>query len=97
MVDNPYYYVDNNQHNNVGYEMKTIQMTIDEDLLFRVDQAIRSLGIPRSAFIRQALERSLHDLAVAEMEQKQIAGYKQHPVSVGEFDIWEAEQVWGEI
>jgi len=76
--------------------MKTIQMTIDEDLLKRVDQAILSLGIARSAFIRQALEHSLINLAIAEMEQKQILGYQQHPVSEGEFDLWEAEQAWGE-
>jgi len=75
--------------------MKTIQMTIDEDLLKRVDQAILSLGLARSAFIRQALERSLHDLTIDEMEQKQISGYRQHPVAEGEFDIWEAEQAWG--
>jgi metal-responsive CopG/Arc/MetJ family transcriptional regulator len=84
-------------YNNVEHVMKTIQMTIDEDLLERVDQAILSLGIARSAFIRQALERSLRDLVVAEMEQKQIAGYQQHPVSKAEFNIWEAEQVWVEI
>jgi predicted DNA-binding protein len=93
---NTHYYMDNHPHNNMERVMKTIQMTIDEDLLKRVDQAILSLGIARSAFIRQALEHSLHDLTIDEMEQKQIAGYQQHPVAGGEFSAWEAEQAWGE-
>ena len=74
--------------------MKTIQMTIDETLLEQVDQASLSSGVARSAFIRQALEHELRERKIAELEQKQIAGYKKHPVVTGEFDIWEAEQVW---
>lgn len=76
--------------------MKTIQMTIDDALLTRVDQAIQFLGIARSAFIRQALEQALRSQAIVEMEQKQIAGYQQRPVGAGEFDVWEAEQAWGD-
>ena len=76
--------------------MKTIQMTIDEELLERVDQVTESLGIPRSAFIRRALELSLKELAVAKMEKKHIEGYERHPVVPGEFDVWEEEQVWGD-
>jgi metal-responsive CopG/Arc/MetJ family transcriptional regulator len=37
--------------------MKSIQMTIDEELLTVVDQLSRSLKTSRSAFIRHALER----------------------------------------
>lgn len=55
--------------------MKTIQMTIDDDLLKRVDRTIKSLGIARSAFIREALEQALLRLAVVELERKHISGY----------------------
>jgi metal-responsive CopG/Arc/MetJ family transcriptional regulator len=75
--------------------MKTIQMTIDEELLKQVDEAIHLLGVARSAFIREALEQSLQHMRLAEMEQKQIAGYQNQPVKPGEFDIWEGEQDWG--
>ena len=75
--------------------MKTIQMTIDEVLLGRVDSACHSLGVARSAFIRRALELSLCRLSIAEMEQQHIAGYQRLPVQPGEFDIWENEQDWG--
>jgi metal-responsive CopG/Arc/MetJ family transcriptional regulator len=75
--------------------MKTIQMTIDNDLLDRVDQATQALGIPRSAFIRQALELALRDLTITELERKHSEGYRKFPVRQGEFDVWDGEQAWG--
>jgi len=76
--------------------VKTIQMTIEEDLLTQVDQASHSLGVARSSFIRQALKLALRERKIADLEQKQIAGYQRYPVTAGEFDLWEAEQVWEE-
>jgi hypothetical protein len=77
--------------------MKTIQMTIDDTLLGKVDRASRLLGLPRSAFIRQALEEALRDLKVAQLEQAHAAGYQRQPPAEGEFDAWEAEQAWGAL
>ena len=76
--------------------MKTIQMTIDEPLLTRVDRAIKALDMTRSAFIREALEIALRHYQILEMEKKHADGYARQPVEPGEFDIWEDEQVWGE-
>ena len=76
--------------------LKTIQVTIDNVLLERVDGLSDSLGMARSAFIRQALELALRELQVADLEQRQISGYQRQPVTVGEFDDWEDEQAWGE-
>jgi metal-responsive CopG/Arc/MetJ family transcriptional regulator len=75
--------------------MKTIQITIDESLLQKVDQATQLMKVARSQFIRQALEDALRHLAIEKLEQKQAEGYRQHPVAPGEFDIWESEQAWG--
>ena len=75
--------------------MKTIQITIDDTLLLRVDQATHLKKIARSKFIRLALEDSLRQIAIGELEQKQAEGYRRQPVTTGEFDVWEAEQVWG--
>lgn len=75
--------------------MKTIQMTIDEPLLEQVDQRVAELHTTRSAWIREALELALaHDEQLA-LEQQHAAGYDRYPVQPGEFDVWEAEQVWG--
>ena len=76
--------------------MKTIQMTIDEQLLYSVDQAVGNLGTNRSAFIREALEMALQRVRVTQIEKKHADGYANKPVEPGEFDLWESEQVWGE-
>jgi metal-responsive CopG/Arc/MetJ family transcriptional regulator len=76
--------------------MKTIQMTIDDELLAEVDQLTSSLQITRSAFIRSALQLALRHHAILEKEQQHAQGYARHPVTPGEFDAWDTEQVWGE-
>lgn len=75
--------------------MKTIQMTIDEDLLEEVDLLVNQMDITRSAFIRQALRESLQRQKIAEMERKQIEGYLRYPQQPEEFDLWEEVREWG--
>ena len=76
--------------------MKTVQMTLDEDLIAEVDRAARKAKTSRSAFTRTALRAALHQLRVQELEEKQRKGYKNKPVKRGEFDVWHREQVWVE-
>ena len=76
--------------------MKTIQMTIDEQLLKQVDNAVSELQINRSAFIRNALHLALHELYIHKLEAQQARGYRRQPATATEFAEWEPEQVWGE-
>jgi metal-responsive CopG/Arc/MetJ family transcriptional regulator len=76
--------------------MKTVQMTLDEDLIASVDKTAKRLGTTRSGFTRQALKAALRDVRMNELERKHREGYKRKPVKHGEFDAWEAEQVWVE-
>ncbi len=76
--------------------MKTVQMTLDEDLIVSVDKIAKRLGTTRSAFTRQALKSALREDRVNELERKHREGYKRKPVKKGEFGNWEAEQVWVE-
>ena len=76
--------------------MKTIQMTIDDQLLAEVDHVTATLQTTRSAFIRSALQLALRHHAILEKEQQHAKGYAQHPVTPDEFDLWQAEQSWGE-
>jgi metal-responsive CopG/Arc/MetJ family transcriptional regulator len=76
--------------------MKTVQMTLDENLIASVDKVAKRLGTTRSAFTRQALKTALRELRMNELEQKHREGYKRKPVKRGEFEDWEAEQVWVE-
>jgi metal-responsive CopG/Arc/MetJ family transcriptional regulator len=75
--------------------LKKIHITIDEELLMKVDQATQLQRVARSQFIRQFLEDALRQLAIKELERRQSEGYQRMPVIKGEFDIWESEQAWG--
>jgi metal-responsive CopG/Arc/MetJ family transcriptional regulator len=74
--------------------MRTVQMTLDEELVAAVDRVARRLGTSRSAFAREALRDALTRVRVRSFEQKQRDGYARKPVRRGEFNVWEREQVW---
>jgi metal-responsive CopG/Arc/MetJ family transcriptional regulator len=76
--------------------MKTVQMTLDENLIASVDKVAKHLGTTRSAFTRQALKNALKEVRMNELERKHREGYRRKPVKRGEFEDWEAEQVWVE-
>lgn len=76
--------------------MKTVQMTLDDDLVARVDRAVRRLKTTRSAFTRHALQEALRRLVVKERESRHRQGYATKPVRKGEFDVWTGEQLWPE-
>ncbi len=74
--------------------MKTIQMTIEENLLSEVDEAIEALQTSRSAFIRHALREAIQKYKIHQMEEQHRLGYEKYPVQPGEFDVWLEKQVW---
>jgi len=76
--------------------MRTVQMTLDEELVAAVDSVTKKLGTTRSAFAREALRSALKKVKTSELERKQRLGYTRKPVKKGEFDVWENEQNWGE-
>ena len=76
--------------------MKTVQMTLDEDLIARVDRAARRLKTTRSGFTRHALREALKHIATLQRETQHRRGYAAHPVGSREFSGWAAEQVWPE-
>ncbi|MFC1452439.1 ribbon-helix-helix domain-containing protein [Verrucomicrobiota bacterium] len=76
--------------------MKTVQMTLDEDLVRSVDRVTKRLQVSRSAFTRDALRESLAKYSVAQKEKKHREGYERRPVAADEFAVWEAEQDWGD-
>lgn len=72
--------------------MKTVQMTLEPDLVAHVDRAAAKLGLTRSAFARRALRAALERLRQQELELRHRNGYRRKPVRPGEFDAWEREQ-----
>lgn len=76
--------------------MRTIQMTLDDDLVIAVDRVSKRLHMSRSAFTKKALCEAPSRYTLEQLEQKHHQGYEQHPVSIDEFSVCEAEQAWGE-
>ncbi len=75
--------------------MKAIQMTLDDDLVEKVDRIVRELKTTRSAFTRIALRKAIDNLNVSRLEKRHRRGYEIHPVNKDELSIWEREQDWG--
>ncbi len=74
--------------------MRTVQMTLNEDLVEAVDRAAERLGTSRSGFTRQALRDALDRLRVRELEEQHRRGYAQAPVEPGEFDLLAGDAPW---
>jgi metal-responsive CopG/Arc/MetJ family transcriptional regulator len=77
--------------------MKTIQMTLDDELVAAVDQVVKKLKTTRSAFARKALRNAVQQVTVSLHEKKHKKGYGQHPTDKTEFSVWESEQEWGDL
>ncbi|MCK8601860.1 ribbon-helix-helix domain-containing protein [Desulfoferrobacter suflitae] len=77
--------------------MKTVQMTLDEDLVKEVDRVSKQLKTTRSAFTRKALREALERYRIEQLERKHRRGYERHPAGVDEFSVWEPEQAWGDL
>lgn len=76
--------------------MRTIQMTLDDELVTTVDRVVSRLKTTRSAFTRDALREAVAAYTVKRLEQKHRAGYEKHPVTNDELGRWEEEQAWGD-
>jgi metal-responsive CopG/Arc/MetJ family transcriptional regulator len=74
--------------------VRTVQMTLEPELVEAVDKAARRLGTTRSAFARVALRDALARLRIKSLEERHRRGYARRPPRRGEFDRWDAEQVW---
>jgi metal-responsive CopG/Arc/MetJ family transcriptional regulator len=76
--------------------MRTIQMTLDDELVEQVDQIVREQKSTRSAFTRKALRDAIERAQMRALEEKHRQGYALNPVNQEEFSIWEEEQAWGD-
>lgn len=74
--------------------MKTVQMTLDDNLVREVDAIVKKLHTNRSAFARKALSNAISDYYTSRMEMKHKRGYERYPVKDNEFSDWESEQEW---
>jgi len=75
--------------------MRTIQMTLDDELVKPVDTVVREIKTTRSSFTRDALRLAIQRIKARKLEQKHRMGYARKPVAKKEFDVWANEQDWG--
>ena len=76
--------------------MRTIQMTLDDDLVKAVDRVSKELCTSRSAFARKALRDALARYSLEQLERKHRRGYERHPVAADEVSVWKTEHAWGD-
>ena len=76
--------------------MRTIQMTLDDELVTAVDKVVKKLKTTRSAFTRKALKDAIKQVNIDMLEKKHKKGYECYPVGKTEFIVWEPEQEWGD-
>jgi metal-responsive CopG/Arc/MetJ family transcriptional regulator len=76
--------------------MRTIQMTLDDELVKNVDAISKELNTSRSAFTRHALQEAVKQHNIERLELRHRQGYAVHPVNKEEFSVWEKEQDWGD-
>lgn len=76
--------------------MRSIQMTLDEELVAAVDKIVKELNTTRSAFTRDALQTALDRIKLLRLEEKHQKGYLAQPVNGNEFSVWENEHAWGD-
>ena len=74
--------------------MKTIQITIDPELLHLIDNDEESKEKGRSAFLRQAVRYYLEQKRLKSISEKYRSGYSQALEKDDDLTIWEDEQVW---
>ena len=76
--------------------MRTVQMTLEPDLVKSVDQAAKTLRLTRSGFTRMALKQALRHLKTRQLEEQHRKGYQAHPTTREEVGVWESEKAWGD-
>ncbi len=75
--------------------MKTVQMTVDEALLDRVDALVKQAKRTRSEFIREALQREVRRLESERLEREHRESFEREPQDPDE--TWQPSQrAWGE-
>jgi hypothetical protein len=74
--------------------MKTIQITINPELLRRIGDDEESKMKGRSAFLRKAVRYYLEQKKLRSITEQYRSGYTREPSKNDDLNSWEEEQVW---
>jgi metal-responsive CopG/Arc/MetJ family transcriptional regulator len=67
--------------------MRTINLTLDDQLINAVDTVVKKLHTTRSAFTRFALKEALKTVRLQLQKQRHRKGYENAPVYKDEFSV----------
>ena len=76
--------------------MRMIKMSLDEELVKKVDIIASELNMTRSAFTQDALLKAVRLYDNRRLELNHRRGYETQPINQEEFIVWEEEQSWGD-
>ena len=76
--------------------MEIIQLTLDDSLMAKVQQATSALEMTPNDFIKVALERAIQQRDIIAKERQHAEGYAKHPQQAEEIEEWQDEQYWEE-
>ena len=76
--------------------MRTVQMTLEDDLVVSIDTLAKKMKTTRSGITRLVLRDLLAATRSGQLEEKHRRGYQAKPVKDAEFTAWEKEQAWGD-
>jgi metal-responsive CopG/Arc/MetJ family transcriptional regulator len=65
--------------------MRTVQISLDEDLVRTADRVARDLHTTRSALAREALRQAIARIKIQKLEAKHRQGYLRQPEGADEF------------
>ena len=84
----------NYPHYNV--DMKTIQVTVEDELLEKLDKFLRGQVRGRSAFIRECVAERLMRETEKLLERQEEEGYRKNPIHKDEFVIDQEFLPWAQ-
>ena len=73
--------------------MKTIQITIDPELLHKIDNDKEAMKKDRSGFLRQAVQYYLEQKRLKSISEQYCSGYRRESEINDDLISWENEQL----
>jgi metal-responsive CopG/Arc/MetJ family transcriptional regulator len=73
--------------------MKTIQITIDPELLHKIDNDKEAMKKGRSGFLRQAVQYYLEQKRLKSISEQYCSGYRRESEINDDLISWENEQL----
>jgi len=76
--------------------MKTISLTIDDDMFQIIEALTTALHATKAAVMRHAVQLLWQQQMVGLLEEQHRQGYLRHPVGADEFEIDDLLRAWGD-